>query len=142
RCTSGRRRSPARASCGEAEVDDVAVLDDVVLPFEAYFAVIAAGGHRAAADQRLVGDDFGADEAARDVAVDLAGGELRRCAARNRPRAALVFTDGKERQVAEQIVTGPNHPVEPGFGQAEIREERGAVLCVELCDLQLDLGAD
>ena len=43
----------------------------------------------------IVADDFGADEAARDVAVDLAGGELCRRAARNRPGPALVLADGE-----------------------------------------------
>ena len=65
-------------SCREAEVDDVAVLDDVLLALEPHLAVIAAGGHRAARDERVVADDLGADEPARDVAVNLAGGELRR----------------------------------------------------------------
>ena len=58
------------------------------------------------AGQRVVGDDLGADEAALDVAVNLAGGELRRRAARDRPGAALVFADGEERHVAEQVVAG------------------------------------
>ena len=66
-----------RLSCREPEVDDVAVLDDVFLAFEAHFAVIAARRHRAARDQVVVADDLRADEASRDVAVDLAGGELR-----------------------------------------------------------------
>src|SRR5581483_562278 len=97
-------RPRARTSRREAEVDDVAVFDDVVLAFEAHLAVIAAGGHRAARDQMVVADDFGADESPLDVAVDLAGGELRRRVTRNRPGAALVLADGEERDVAEQVV--------------------------------------
>ena len=116
--------SRAARSGGEAEVDDVAVLDDVLLAFEPDFAVIAAGGHRAARDQRVVADDFGADEAARDVAVNLAGGELRRRAARDRPGPALVLADGEERDVAEQVVARADDAIETGLGQAEIGEKR------------------
>src|SRR5215472_13127083 len=50
--------------CCEAEVDDVAVLDDVVLTFEADFAVIPADRHRSARDQRVVAHDLRTDEAA------------------------------------------------------------------------------
>src|SRR5437899_3246113 len=88
---------PSAASCRESKVDDVAVRDDVVLSFEADLAVIAARGHRSARDQMVVADHFGANESAGDVAVDLRGGELRRCLPRNRPRAAFVFADREKR---------------------------------------------
>ena len=55
-----------------AEVDHVAVEDDVLLAFEPQLAVVAAGGERAAREQVLVAHDLGADEAALDVGVDLA----------------------------------------------------------------------
>src|SRR5688572_7179021 len=99
-------RPGRRASRRETEVDDVSVLDDVFLPFEPDLAVIAALRHRASGDERVVADDFSPDESAGDVAVDLAGGELRGGAARNRPGATLVLADGEERDVAKQIVTG------------------------------------
>ena len=93
--------------------------------------------------ERVVADDLGADEAARDVAVDLAGRELGRRAARNRPGAALVFADGEERNVAEQIVAGANDAIETRFGEAEIGEKRRrASAGFELRDLELDLRAD
>src|SRR5688572_24020405 len=68
---------------GKAEIDDIAVLHDVFLALEPHFAVIAADRHRPAADQRVVGDDLGADEAALNVTVDLAGRQLRRRATRD-----------------------------------------------------------
>src|SRR5262245_63811295 len=83
-----------RRSCGEAEVDDVAVLNDVLLAFEPHFAVIAADGHRAARDQCVVADDFRTDEATGNVAVNLTGGHLRRRVAGDRPGAAFVLADG------------------------------------------------
>src|SRR5262245_58486733 len=63
-----------RASDVEAEVDDVAVLDDVLLALEAQLAGLAALGLAAVVDEVLVVGHLGADEAAFDVAVDLAGG--------------------------------------------------------------------
>src|SRR5262245_46542870 len=100
-------------SGGEAEVDHVSVLHDVLLAFEAHFAVVAAGRHRSAGDECIVCHDLGADEPAGDVAVNLAGGDLRLGPARNRPRAAFIVADGKKRHVAEQIVTGADDPIEP-----------------------------
>src|SRR5687767_3537672 len=102
----------ANASGRKTEVDDIAVLDDVVLAFQPDFAVLAAYRHRAARGQRIVADDFGADEPALNVAVDLPGGELGRRAARDRPGAAFVLADGEKRHVAEQVVAGPDDPIE------------------------------
>ena len=91
-------------SGGVTEVDDVAVLNDVFLAFEADFAVLLAHLHRSTVDQRVVGHDLGSDESALDVAVNLARGELRRRPAMDRPGTTLVLTDGEERHVPEQVV--------------------------------------
>src|SRR5260221_1465739 len=135
-------RGPLTTSRREAEVDDVAVLHDVFLAFEADFAMVAARGHRTARDERIVADDFGADEAARDVTVDLAGGELRRRSAWNRPRAALVLADSEEGNVAEQVVAGADDAVQARLREPEIGEERRGVGGIELRDFELDLRAD
>src|SRR5215216_6132483 len=58
------------ASDVEAEVDDVALLHDVVFAFEAEEALLAGGGVGAGAGEVVVGDNLGADEAALDVGVD------------------------------------------------------------------------
>src|SRR5688500_17700322 len=91
------------------EVDDVPVLDEIFLAFQADLAVIPAGGHGSAADQRVVGHYFSPNEAPQDVGMDLACSVLRRRPAGNRPRATLVLTDGEEGHVAEQIVGGADH---------------------------------
>ena len=57
-----------------AEVDDVAVLDDVVLAFEPLEVLGLHFLHRAGAVQVVEGGDLGADEAPGEVGVDLAGG--------------------------------------------------------------------
>ena len=104
--------------------------------------MIAAGGHRAASDQRVVGDDLRPDESSSDVAVDFARRQLRRRVARDRPGPALVLADREERNVAEQIVAGANHAIEARGAQPEICEKRPGVGRVELRDLELDLAAD
>src|SRR5262245_22571890 len=102
----------AIALCCVPEVDDVAVLHHVFLAFEAQLAAVAAGGHRAARHERVVADDFGADESARDVAVNLPGRVERARAAADRPGAAFVLANGEKRHVAEQVVAGGNHAIE------------------------------
>src|SRR2546422_633066 len=108
--------STSFALCGEAEVDNVAVADDVVFAFEPDLTVIAARGHRAARDQTVVADHFRANEPPRDVAVNLAGGGLCGRVARNRPGAALVFVEahqdegglgGKKRNAGELLQSAP-----------------------------------
>ena len=64
--------------------------------------------------------------------MNLAGGELRRRAARDRPGAALVLADREERHVAEQVVARADHAIEARLAQAEIGEERRGVGAFEL----------
>ena len=83
---------------------------------------------QAAIDPRAIrsleADHLRADEAARDVAVDLARGQLRRRAARDRPGAALVLAGGEERDVAEQVVGRADDPVDAGLGRGRGRRGR------------------
>ena len=104
--------------------------------------MVAARGHRASSDQRIVGDNLGANEAAGDVAVDFGGGQLGRGSAGNRPRPALVFAHCEKRHIAEQIVTGTDDAIEPRFRQTEVGQKRRGVGRFELSDLELDLGAN
>src|SRR5687768_1333128 len=57
---------------GVAEVDDVPVLHDVLLAFQPHLAMLLARRHRSAHGERVVGYDLGADEAALNIAVNLA----------------------------------------------------------------------
>src|SRR5258705_1539631 len=146
-CTNGtcasriRMRSGVTSGC-VAEIDDIAVLDDVLLAFEADLAVFAAGLHRAARHQRIVGHHFPADEAPLDVPVDFAGPKLAGGGAGNRPGAALVLADGEEGDVAKQVVAGSNDAIEARLGQAEVREEGLRIVGAELRDFELDLRAE
>src|SRR6476659_2393342 len=103
-------------SCRKAEVDDVSVLNDVLLAFESDFAVLTARGHRAARDEGVVRHDFSSNESTRNITVNLSRCDLRRGQPRDRPGAALIFTNREERDVPKQIVCGANDPVETRFG--------------------------
>src|SRR6478735_9379248 len=126
---------------GVTEIDDVAVFDDVFLAFEAQLAAVAARRHRPARHEGVVGDDLGADEPSRDIAVDFPRRIEGARAAPNRPGAAFVLADGEERHVAEQVVTRLNHAIESRFAEAHVGEERLRIRGLQRCDLELDLGA-
>src|SRR5262249_2884767 len=80
----------------EAEVDDVAVLDDVVLPLEPDLPRLATLRLARVLDEIVVGHHLGADEPAFNVAVDAPGRPARRGAASDGPGAALVLAGGEE----------------------------------------------
>src|SRR5215208_4673368 len=108
--TNGTCASATRMRLGcKTEVDDISVLHDVFLAFQSHLAVVATRGHGAAPGQRIVGDDFGTDVSALNVAMDFASRRLRRRTTRDRPRAAFVFTHSKERHVAKQVKIGRAH---------------------------------
>src|SRR5262249_35903725 len=127
----------------EAEVADLAVADDVVLAFETELTARAKVGHRAAGgDEVVVRVHLGADEPARDVRVDGAGGVLRARAARDRPGADLVLADGEERDQPEQRVAVLEKPPQGRLAQAEIREKRRLLIAGKLRDLAFDECGD
>ena len=77
------------------ELDDVVVFHDVVFAFEANEAFFFEGGFRFVDEDVVAGVDFGADEAALDVGVDLAGGFLGGGSDFDAPRARFLRTDGE-----------------------------------------------
>ena len=68
------RHCVRRGSIREPEVHDVAVLDDVLLAFEAHLAGFLGADLAAERHEVVVGDGLGADEALLEVGVDDAGG--------------------------------------------------------------------
>src|SRR5690554_3040761 len=56
------------------EVDHVAILDHVLLAFQAPFAGFLGSGFAVVLNEVVEGDDFGADKAFLEVGVDHAGG--------------------------------------------------------------------
>ena len=135
------RRFPERSDV-EAEERHVAVVHDIVLALGADEAFLLGDGHAAAGFQVVERDDLSADEAALEVRVDLAGGLRRLRAARDRPGAALIAAARQERNEPQQAVRTLDEPVEAGLFDAELLEEHGALVGLELADLLLDLRAD
>src|SRR2546422_4331970 len=126
----------------EAEVDDVAVLDDVVLALEPQLPRLAALGLAPEAHELVVGDHLGADEAALDVAVDLARRLEGRRAAADRPGPALVLAGGEEADQVEERVAGADEAGACALGEAQVGQERVPVGGLELGDLGLEPGGE
>src|SRR3546814_2574797 len=93
----------------EAEVEDVAVLDDVLLALRPHLAGFLGAVLAAAADEVLVGDGLGADEAALEVGVDDAGGLRRLAVAPDGPGARFLRANGEEGDQVEQLEIGRAH---------------------------------
>src|SRR4028119_1505183 len=81
----------------EAEVDAVAVMHHVLLAFQTQGSFFAGRVPTTEFFQFLKSDSLRTDEAARDVAVNLRGGNHRRVAALDRPGAHLVLADREKR---------------------------------------------
>src|SRR5262245_40613977 len=126
----------------EAEVDDVAVLDDVVLALDAELADLAAARLAAELDEVAPVDDLGADEAALDVGVDLARGARGRGAARDRPGAALVGAGGEHRDEGDELEGGAQEAVARGLLEPERGDEVGLLGLGQLGDVHLDGGGE
>src|SRR5690554_8149440 len=90
------------ASDIEAEVDHVAILDDVLLALQAPLAGVLRALFAAQGDKVIIGDDLGADEALLEVGVDdpgrLGGGG----ADLDGPGAHLLHPGGEVGLQAEQ----------------------------------------
>jgi hypothetical protein len=122
-------------------VNDVAVLDDVFLPFQAQLTGVATFCFAAELDEIVVGDDLGADETALDVTVDLAGGLDRGRSLADRPGAHFVLARRQEADQLEQRIGGLDETVAGAFLQTEVGQKRRAIARVERGDLHLDLCA-
>src|SRR6202030_1991714 len=87
----------------EADVDHVAVAHHVVAAFESELAGLF-DLHVGPVDRKiLVADNFGADEPARDIGVDHAGGVERRLASAQRPCVRLGLTGSVKSDQPEMI---------------------------------------
>ena len=106
----------------ELELDDVAVLDDVLLPLLAVLAEGLEVGHRGLAAAVLLevveGAELGLDEAALEVGVDGAGGLGREGAVVDVPGADLLLAGGEEVDEVELLVAALDDAGEDGLGAA------------------------
>src|SRR5262249_28788112 len=89
-----------------AEVYAVSVLDHVLLPLDAQLSRFAALGLTLERDEIFPAHHFGADEAALDVGVNLAGRTRRQRSARHRPGAAFVLAIGEHGDEIDELECG------------------------------------
>src|SRR6266545_1608975 len=80
----------------EPDVQDVAVLDDVLLPLQAELPLVPGLRLAAEGDEVVVVHDLGADEAALEVGVDAPRCARRAISAADGPGAHLVLADREE----------------------------------------------
>ena len=114
-----------------ADVDGVAIFDDVIFAFdekpssllELHFGGMAGvtGG-----DEFGVVHDFGADEASGDVAVNRMGGIDGCCALPDGPGADFVFAGREKRNVAKRFLELLGEDVQGRLGNAKRSEKFGA----------------
>lgn len=127
----------------EAEVHDVAVLDDVFLAFDGHLAGVAYGALAAEAYVVVVLDYFGADEAFLEVGVDDAGAAGCLAAAAECPGAHFVLAGGKECLEVQQLVGRTDQTAYAALLKADFGEEFLALLeGVEFGDVTLGGGGD
>src|SRR5215813_14422359 len=131
---NARRQRTGQFSNIESEVDDIALLDNVVLALEAHLPGILRA--RFAFARKVVGerDHLGTDESPLEVGMD-DGGRLRRSRPdAHGPGAHLLGPRSKEGLEPEQTVSRADHPVESRFLETELGEELGTLALIELRD--------
>src|SRR5256885_13063178 len=101
---AGFARRRCRELDVEADVEDVSVLDDVLLPLETLQAALCRLRARAALDQVVPPDHFPADEPPGDVGVDRLPRVQRGLTAPQRPRACLGVAGGEESDQIERVL--------------------------------------
>src|SRR5437867_11413219 len=124
----------------KSEMDNVAVLDDVLFPFEAKLSCLLALGFASKGDEILIGNHLGADEAALDVTVDFSRSFPSVGSLRDRPCADFVFARGQKTDQIQKGVGRMDKPVSRRLFDADFFQERLAVALFELCDFHFHLA--
>src|SRR5262249_28187428 len=134
--------NPASNRSAVPDYQYVAVLDDVLLAFQAQQAFLAHARVSAMVDQRLPVHRFGPDELFLKVAVNRSG-RLDGCTVhRDSPGADLGLPGGQERHQAKQSVRGGDQALQTRFLQAIARQVFLRLFGRQLRELRLDLAAD
>ena len=126
----------------EAEMHDIAVLDDILLAFLPRLAGFLGPGLAVEPYVVAIGDGFRLDEALLEVPVDHASGLWRRRALADRPGAGLLWADCEVGKQPQQVVSGLDDAVEARFLKAETVQELLFLFVAEDCDFALDLCRD
>src|SRR5215211_4050042 len=111
----------------EAEMQHVAIGDEVVLTLEPQPAVVARARLPVIGYIIFIGDGFCAYEALFEIGVDHSGGLRGACAARHRPGPCFLGTGGEKRDEMQEFVAGADYTVE-----ARLRQANGAEIVLLL----------
>src|SRR5690349_12739033 len=125
------------ASNSEAKMDNIGILDRIILAFEAELAGFLALGFAAVSDEFVVGDDLSANEAAFDVAMNLARRLLCHSAPGNCPGTYLVFPRGKKTDQIEKRVGSTDEALACRLVDADLLQKCYAITFVQLGDFHL-----
>src|SRR5206468_2618264 len=136
------RPRPAPGSDVEADLEDVAVDDLVVLSLDPELPGLLGRVPGAEGQQLVPADHLGPDEPALQVRVDDAGALRRPRAGAERPRPRLLVPRGEEGPPAEEVVGGPGDAWQGPLPQAEAGQQLGPLAGLELRRLGLELHAD
>src|SRR5262249_20111613 len=138
---TGRPNIALCLSDSEAEIDDIAVLDDVLLAFQPQLPLVPRLGFAAAGHEVLVVDHLGPDEAALEVAVDPPCRSRGPVPSADGPGLDLILSHGEEGDEIQQLVGGANEARARRLGKPQGFEKLALVLWIELGDFRLDRGA-
>src|SRR4051812_20951021 len=122
----------------EADLEDVAVDDLVVLALDPQLARLFCLVPRAELQELVPVDDLGPDETPLQVGVDDAGTLRRTGAGPERPRPALLVARREEGPPTQQVLGGPGHARESALAQAQPVEELGPLVGCQLGRLGLE----
>src|SRR5689334_10271415 len=129
-----RKRTLRAHSDRKAEMNDIAVTDNVILSLQTKLAGLLAFGFASQSDEVFIGDHFGTDEAALDVAVNFSRRFARRRALCDGPGAHLVFACGKKADQIQKPVRSLNESASRRLLDPDLLQEGGAIGFVELSD--------
>jgi hypothetical protein len=124
------------------ELDDVAILHDVLLALDARPTLGTSLGYRTGLDEVVEADDLRLDEALLEVGVDDARRLRRLGTLRNGPGARLLRPGGEVGLQSERVEADAGELVEPALLLAGRLEQLGGVGGVEVDELALELRVE
>lgn len=125
----------------EPEDDDIAVLNNIFLSFRTYESLFPAGIHAALLDESIIGYDFGANETALKIRVDLAGSTGSLCTFCDSPCTDFIGACGQEADEPKQGIAFLNELIKAALPDAKLFDECVLFVFRELGKLLLDLCA-
>jgi hypothetical protein len=129
-------------SAAMAKEDNIAFLDDILFPFEADLSFFLCSGNAARGEEVFAANDFGANEALFDVAVNFTRGFDGSGAFANGPGANFRLARGEKREQTHEVVGCANQAVEARLLQAVGGQQLRGFLVVHFGKFGFETAAD